>query len=116
MPRTADAQRLWSIPSGSAIASILRRNAAAIAATQQPIHNDAAAGRDFDERVDTERENSTSVSPEAGLAWPVMKSDAAVPSGVFVHAQALCESPHVGSGTRVWAFAHILPGAVIGTD
>ncbi len=34
----------------------------------------------------------------------------------FVHAQALCESHHVGAGTRVWAFAHILPGAVIGND
>jgi UDP-2-acetamido-3-amino-2,3-dideoxy-glucuronate N-acetyltransferase len=35
---------------------------------------------------------------------------------VFVHPQALCESDHVGDGTRVWAFAHILPGAVIGRD
>jgi len=34
----------------------------------------------------------------------------------FVHPQALCESPHVGDGTRVWAFAHVLPGAVIGRD
>jgi acetyltransferase-like isoleucine patch superfamily enzyme len=34
----------------------------------------------------------------------------------FVHPQALCESPHVGEGTRVWAFAHVLPGAVIGED
>src|SRR6187431_1863846 len=36
--------------------------------------------------------------------------------GVFVHPQALCESTSVGSGTRVWAFAHVLPGAVIGAD
>ena len=35
---------------------------------------------------------------------------------VFVHPQALCESPHVGEGTRVWAFAHVLPGARIGRD
>jgi acetyltransferase-like isoleucine patch superfamily enzyme len=35
---------------------------------------------------------------------------------VFVHAQALCESPHLGDGTRVWAFAHVLPGARIGRD
>lgn len=34
----------------------------------------------------------------------------------FVHPQALCETTHVGSGTRVWAFAHILPNAVIGAD
>ncbi len=35
---------------------------------------------------------------------------------VFVHPHALCESDSVGARTRVWAFAHILPGAVIGTD
>jgi acetyltransferase-like isoleucine patch superfamily enzyme len=34
----------------------------------------------------------------------------------FIHPQALCESEHVGDGTRVWAFAHVLPGAVIGAD
>ncbi|MEI7698936.1 MAG: WxcM-like domain-containing protein [Planctomycetia bacterium] len=35
---------------------------------------------------------------------------------VFVHPQGLCESKNVGSNTRVWAFAHILPGASIGAD
>src|SRR3981081_3359305 len=35
---------------------------------------------------------------------------------VFVHPQALCESSAVGPGTRVWAFAHVLEGAVIGAD
>jgi UDP-2-acetamido-3-amino-2,3-dideoxy-glucuronate N-acetyltransferase len=35
---------------------------------------------------------------------------------VYVHAQGLCESKHVGDGTRVWAFAHVLPGARIGRD
>jgi len=35
---------------------------------------------------------------------------------VFVHPNALCESAHVGKGTRVWAFAHVLPGARIGAD
>jgi len=35
---------------------------------------------------------------------------------VFVHPQGLCESSSVGSGTRVWAFAHVLPGAVVGRD
>ncbi|MEP6962701.1 MAG: WxcM-like domain-containing protein [Acidobacteriota bacterium] len=34
----------------------------------------------------------------------------------FKHATALVESPHIGEGTRVWAFAHILPGARIGAD
>jgi UDP-2-acetamido-3-amino-2,3-dideoxy-glucuronate N-acetyltransferase len=34
----------------------------------------------------------------------------------FVHPQALCESSEVGTGTRVWAFAHVLPGARIGQE
>jgi len=34
----------------------------------------------------------------------------------FVHPNALCESTTIGAGTRVWAFAHVLPGAVIGAD
>jgi UDP-2-acetamido-3-amino-2,3-dideoxy-glucuronate N-acetyltransferase len=35
---------------------------------------------------------------------------------VFIHAQALCESSKIGPGTRIWAFAHILPGATVGAD
>lgn len=35
---------------------------------------------------------------------------------VFIHPQALCESSAVGEGTRIWAFAHVLPGARIGRD
>jgi UDP-2-acetamido-3-amino-2,3-dideoxy-glucuronate N-acetyltransferase len=34
----------------------------------------------------------------------------------FVHPQGLCESATVGERTRVWAFAHVLPGARIGAD
>lgn len=34
----------------------------------------------------------------------------------FVHSHALCESDNVGDGTRIWAFAHVLPGAAIGAD
>ncbi len=34
----------------------------------------------------------------------------------FVHPQGICESTQVGEGSRVWAFAHVLPGAVIGSD
>lgn len=35
----------------------------------------------------------------------------------FVHAAALVEPGAViGAGTRVWAFAHVLPGAVIGRE
>ena len=35
---------------------------------------------------------------------------------VHIHQNALCESDKVGPGTRVWAFAHVLPGATIGAD
>jgi UDP-2-acetamido-3-amino-2,3-dideoxy-glucuronate N-acetyltransferase len=35
---------------------------------------------------------------------------------VFVHELALCESDDLGPRTRVWAFAHVLPGASIGAD
>lgn len=36
--------------------------------------------------------------------------------GFFSHAKALVESKNIGDGTRIWAFAHILPGAKIGAD
>ncbi|MGC4065913.1 MAG: WxcM-like domain-containing protein [Polyangiaceae bacterium] len=34
----------------------------------------------------------------------------------FQHPAALVESSNIGRGTRVWAFAHILPGAVVGAE
>lgn len=34
----------------------------------------------------------------------------------FKHSQSIVESEHIGKGTRIWAFAHILPGAKIGED
>jgi UDP-2-acetamido-3-amino-2,3-dideoxy-glucuronate N-acetyltransferase len=34
----------------------------------------------------------------------------------FKHETAIVESSSVGAGTRIWAFVHILPGAVIGAD
>jgi len=38
------------------------------------------------------------------------------PDKSFVHPQGLCESTQIGEGTRIWAFAHVLPGARIGRD
>lgn len=35
---------------------------------------------------------------------------------VFVHPTALVESDEVGANTRVWAFAHVMEGAVIGRE
>lgn len=34
----------------------------------------------------------------------------------FVHSHALCESENIGKDSRVWAFAHILPGAQLGSE
>lgn len=34
----------------------------------------------------------------------------------FQHPQAIVETQSIGSGTRIWAFAHMLPGARIGAD
>ncbi|MDH4443641.1 MAG: acyltransferase [Akkermansiaceae bacterium] len=35
---------------------------------------------------------------------------------MYIHPSAIVESDYIGSGTRVWAFAHILSGARIGAD
>jgi UDP-2-acetamido-3-amino-2,3-dideoxy-glucuronate N-acetyltransferase len=40
----------------------------------------------------------------------------AADASVFVHEKALCESTTVGPRTRVWAFAHVMPGAIVGAD
>ena len=34
----------------------------------------------------------------------------------FIHPKAICETEHVGANTRIWAFAHVLPGARIGEN
>jgi UDP-3-O-[3-hydroxymyristoyl] glucosamine N-acyltransferase len=34
----------------------------------------------------------------------------------FIHPSAIVETDSLGNGTRVWAFAHVLAGAVIGED
>ena len=37
--------------------------------------------------------------------------------GVYVHERAIVEpGARIGTGTRVWAFAHIMPGAVVVRD
>jgi UDP-2-acetamido-3-amino-2,3-dideoxy-glucuronate N-acetyltransferase len=45
-----------------------------------------------------------------------MAGQAQPPAAAFIHPKAICESKNVGSGTRIWAFAHVLPGAQIGAD
>jgi UDP-2-acetamido-3-amino-2,3-dideoxy-glucuronate N-acetyltransferase len=39
-----------------------------------------------------------------------------VKAGFYQHPRALVESTTIGAGTRVWAFAHVMPGARIGRD
>lgn len=34
----------------------------------------------------------------------------------FVHPHGICESESIGEATRIWAFAHVLPGARLGAD
>lgn len=34
----------------------------------------------------------------------------------FVHPHGICESESIGDATRIWAFAHVLPGARLGVD
>jgi UDP-2-acetamido-3-amino-2,3-dideoxy-glucuronate N-acetyltransferase len=46
----------------------------------------------------------------------VEKTPVGEPSDVFVHPAGILESPNVGAGTRVWAFAHVQAGAVLGRD
>lgn len=36
--------------------------------------------------------------------------------GIFVHPQALVESSDVGEGTKIWAFAQVMRGAVVGEN
>jgi len=46
----------------------------------------------------------------------VVSGQGALDSAPLVHPQALCESNQVGAGSRIWAFAHVMSGAVIGRD
>lgn len=39
-----------------------------------------------------------------------------VASSVSIHPSALVESDRLGAGTRIWAFAHVMEGAVVGRD
>lgn len=50
------------------------------------------------------------MSSKTALTSPVAGTD------YFRHPEALVESSRIGRGTRVWAFAHILPGARVGAD
>lgn len=39
-----------------------------------------------------------------------------IAAGVSAHSTALVESDSIGSGTTIWAFAHIMSGAVVGSN
>jgi acetyltransferase-like isoleucine patch superfamily enzyme len=36
--------------------------------------------------------------------------------GPLIHEQAIVETDQIGARTRIWAFAHVLPGARLGAD
>ena len=58
---------------------------------------------------------SSVMSPDLMIATPRSSGPSCDPR-VHVHPQALCESTQVGAGTRIWAFAHVMSGAVLGKD
>jgi UDP-2-acetamido-3-amino-2,3-dideoxy-glucuronate N-acetyltransferase len=37
-------------------------------------------------------------------------------SSTFIHPTALVETDRIGSGTRIWAFVHVMPNVTIGRD
>ncbi len=37
-------------------------------------------------------------------------------SEIFIHEKALVETSAIGEGTRIWAFAHVMDGAIIGSE
>ena len=37
-------------------------------------------------------------------------------NNVFIHSNAICESSAIGAGTRIWAYSHVLAGAILGDD
>lgn len=47
---------------------------------------------------------------------PVHQDGPPHPEDVYIHHTALLESVQVGAGSRIWAFAHVMKGAVIGRD
>jgi acetyltransferase-like isoleucine patch superfamily enzyme len=58
-----------------------------------------------------------SVTMKSLKPWaPILMSESAILKLPYCHPQALVESTTIGMGTRVWAFVHVLPGAVIGQD
>ncbi len=59
--------------------------------------------------------NNTLATSSNSLAVPQTKPPCIV-LGVRIHPTALCESQAIDSGTCIWAFCHILDGAVIGCN
>jgi UDP-2-acetamido-3-amino-2,3-dideoxy-glucuronate N-acetyltransferase len=52
----------------------------------------------------------------AGKARATAAATAPAPAAPFIHPQALVETSDIGAGTRIWAFAHLLPGSTVGRD
>jgi len=50
------------------------------------------------------------------MSTPRRETTPGEPAHVSYHATALCESDQIGSGTRVWAYTHVMSGARVGAD
>ncbi|HEV2436386.1 MAG TPA: GNAT family N-acetyltransferase [Verrucomicrobiae bacterium] len=62
------------------------------------------------------RPEINSPPPGTGQAWPAASGDRPV-RAYFAHSKALIdEGVSIGQGTRVWAFAHVVGGAILGED
>jgi len=48
--------------------------------------------------------------------WSDQSTGAKLVMDYFVHEKAICESRNIGRDSRIWAFAHVLPEAVIGAE
>src|ERR1035437_6479359 len=53
---------------------------------------------------------------ETNRRHPVLNEEPSRSIPLFKHPLAVVETEKVGAGTRIWAFAHVLPGASIGRD
>lgn len=51
---------------------------------------------------------------EGGIVTVASHASQARRSAASIHPTALCDGAMIGEGTRVWAFAHVMPGAYVG--
>ena len=71
-----------------------------------PIHADDAAAAAADTATQWRRPRAADRGGGEELTWPI----------AIYHPAALVETDDIGAGTRVWAFAHVMRGARVGSN